>query len=91
MEDTVFDITNIEGGYFNDSKLTDVSFVGADLTAVKFDYAILTEVDFRSADLTRADMIGVTIIDCKWESCIMEDAILADVDISSFLILKMKQ
>ena len=39
---------------------------------------------FRSADLTRADMIGVTIIDCKWEACIMEDAILADVDISPF-------
>ena len=84
MEETVFDITNIEGGYFNDSKLTDVSFAGADLTAVNFDYAILTEVDFRSADLTRADMTGVTIDNCKWEACIMEDAILADVDISSF-------
>lgn len=84
MEETVFDITNIEGGYFNDSILTDVSFAGADLTAVNFDYATLTEVDFRSADLTRAYMTGVTINDCKWEACIMEDAILADVDISSF-------
>jgi len=84
MEETVFDITNIEGGYFNDSILTDVSFAGADLTAVNFDYATLTEVDFRSADLTRANMTGVTINDCKWEACIMEDAILADVDISSF-------
>lgn len=84
MEETVFDITNIEGGYFNDSILTDVSFAGADLTAANFDYATLTGVDFRSADLTRADMTGVTINDCKWEACIMEDAILADVDISSF-------
>ena len=84
MEETVFDITNIEGGYFNDSILTDVSFAGADLTAANFDYAVLKRVDFRSADLTRADMTGVTIDDCKWEACIMEDAILADVDISSF-------
>lgn len=84
MKETVFDITNIEGGYFNDSILTDVSFAGADLTAANFDYATLTKVDFRSADLTRADMTGVTIIDCKWEACIMEDSILADVDISSF-------
>lgn len=84
MEETVFDITNIEGGYFNDSILTDVSFAGADLTAANFDYATLTGVDFRSADLTRADMTGVTINDCKWEACIMEDAILADVDIGSF-------
>lgn len=84
MKETVFDITNIEGGYFNDSILTDVSFAGADLTAANFDYATLTGVDFRSADLTRADMTGVTINDCKWEACIMEDAILADVDIGSF-------
>ena len=84
MKETVFDITNIEGGYFNDSILTDVSFAGADLTAANFDHAVLKRVDFRSADLTRADMTGVTIIDCKWEACIMEDSILADVDISSF-------
>ena len=84
MENTVFDITKIEGGYFNDSRLTEVSFACADLTAANFDYAVLKRVDFRSADLTRADMTGVTIIDCKWEACIMEDAILADVDISSF-------
>lgn len=81
---TVFDTTKMEGALFKDSELIRVSFEMVNLTAANFNGAVLKEVDFFGANLTRANLTGVIIKYCQWHVCIMEGAILDDVDISSF-------
>lgn len=81
---TVFDTTKMEGALFKDSELIRVRFEMVNLTAANFNGAVLKEVDFFGANLTRANLTGVIIKYCQWHVCIMEGAILDDVDISSF-------
>ena len=84
IEFTNFNTTNMEGALFKDSELKCVSFDMANLTAANFNGAVLEEVDFLGANLTRANLTGVIIKNCQWHVCIMEGAILDDVDISPF-------